>query len=374
MNKSKKIGINLLYINPKTAGGSVTYAMNLVNELAKIDDTNKYILYLNKDCKNIHFDVGANFSRKIIPFRNTNPVKRFFGEQFIFPFFFIKDRLTLLHSLGYHGPIICPFPHIVSILDLNFVRHEAMSNSRKIFLGIMVRIMVKVSKHILTISEFSKREFVEVLKVNEDKVTVTLLSGSSDTIIDHSKENIKNIYKIQSNYIIAFGSTSAHKNITGLLNAFKILTEKKSDIQLLLVGKQHKESDLRRIVNELDISDRVIFAGFVPNEHVFLLLQESSLFVFPSFYEGFGIPLLDAQSCNIPVACSNAGSLPEVGGNGCLYFDPYNTDQMAEIMLNIVDDSELANQLINKGKANREKFSWRITAEQTFQCYLKYSR
>ena len=115
-HQKMKIGLNLLFIRSSTTGGSATYAVNLVNALSDVDKINHYVVYLNRNCKEIPLTLGRNFTKKIIPFSSKNPISRFFLEQVIFPFYFFKDNLDVIHSLGYHGPMFCRIPHIVSIL------------------------------------------------------------------------------------------------------------------------------------------------------------------------------------------------------------------------------------------------------------------
>ena len=366
-----KIGLNLLFIRSSTTGGSATYAVNLVNALSDVDKINHYVVYLNRNCKEIPLTLGRNFTKKIIPFSSKNPISRFFLEQVIFPFYFFNDNLDVIHSLGYHGPMFCRIPHIVSILDLNFIRHKNMPKTHGFFLGIMVRIMTRTARHIITISEFSKREIVENLNVLDKNVTAILLSGSSDEKHTVSNINIRKIYSIKNNYIIAFGSNGSHKNIDQLIHSYNEIRKTNHNIQLVLVGYQHKASSLSTIVNDLNLNDDVIFTGFVPTEHVFHLINQSKLFVFPSFYEGFGIPLLDAQASGIPIASSNAGSLPEVGSTGCVYFDPTKTQEMTSVIKEILDSPALADQLVSEGLKNRSRFSWNETARQTLISYLE---
>lgn len=369
--KKKKIGINLLYMNRKLSGGSITYGINLVNELARLDSFNDYIIYINKDCQDLPIIIGPNFKYRIIPFYNKVVYARFFWEQVIFPFVLLFDKLDILHSLGYVGPIFCPTIHIVSILDLNYKRHSnSMSFSKRLLLGFMVRLMSFFSNKIITISNFSKAEISGVLNISCDKIIVTHLSGSSDQVINFDKNiDIKSVYNINSDYIIAFGSPSSHKNIQGLIHSFSKLLLTHGSHCLILVGHQHNNEELNKIIIDLDLTEKVFFTGFVPDDHVYPLIKESSLFVFPSFYEGFGIPLLDAQSLGVPVACSSAASLPEVGQDGALYFDPYNTFEMMNVMKNILENPSVSQRLIDKGLINRSNYSWRRTAQLTLEVY-----
>jgi glycosyltransferase involved in cell wall biosynthesis len=367
----KKIGINLLYMNRKLSGGSITYGINLVNELSNIDSFNNYIIYVNKDCKDLPIIIGANFKFKVIPFNNNNVYVRYFWEQVIFPFILLFENLYVLHSLGYVGPLFCPSKHVVSILDLNFKRHaNSMSFSKRILLGSMVRLMSHFSTKIITISYFSKNEICSVLKIKPEKIIVTHLSGSNDDYnnIDNFI-NIKSVYNIDSDYIIAFGSTSSHKNMQGLILSFSkfIITHK--NYNLILVGHQHSNEELNKLIFDLNLSDKVFFTGFVPDEHVFPLIKASNLFIFPSFYEGFGIPLLDAQALGVPVASSAAASLPEVGKDGALYFDPNNIIEMTRVMKTILENLNISKELIEKGYINRANYSWRKTAQLTLDNY-----
>jgi glycosyltransferase involved in cell wall biosynthesis len=371
MSQSHTIGINLLYMNRRFSGGSITYGINLVNELIKLDKINNYIIYVNKDCKDLPILPSSNFKVKVIPFYNKVVYVRYFWEQILFPFYLLKDNLDILHSLGYVGPVLCPTKHIVSILDLNYKRHaESMSFSKKVLLGSMVKLMTIFSNKIVTISEFSKKEIAVGLNVKEDKITVTHLSGSNDNNYENeSNIDIKPLYNIQLEYIIAFGSPSSHKNIMGLISAFSNVQKKYNDIILLLVGHQHNNNELQDYIGSLNLKNKVLFTGFVPDEHIFPLISASKLFVFPSYYEGFGIPLLDAQTTGTPIACSNAASLTEVGGEGALYFNPYNTAEMETVILQILQDDSLREDLIKKGLINRSSFSWKKTGEQTLKCY-----
>jgi hypothetical protein len=157
--RKKKIGINLLYMNRKFTGGSITYGVNLVNELVKLDSFNSYVIYVNKDCKDLPLFLGSNFKFRVIPFYNKIVYVRYFWEQVIFPFIVLFDNLDVLHSLGYVGPLFCPSSHIVSILDLNYKRHvDSMSLSKRILFGFMVRMTSYFSSKIITISNFSKNE------------------------------------------------------------------------------------------------------------------------------------------------------------------------------------------------------------------------
>lgn len=365
----KNIGINLLYINPKLAGGSVTYALKFLEELKNIDKETNYIVYINKDCEKVNFKIGHNFRFRILNFRYTNVFKRYFWEQFILPFYIYKDKLDLIHSLGYVTPLLSSVKKIVSILDINYKGHSNnMSVYKRKLLGLMVYLSAKSSKKIITISEFSKEQIIKHTNTHKDKVTVTLLSGSTDNIID-VKNIPKSQYNFDSPYIISFSSPSPHKNIARLIKAFKEIAKVKPNLKLVLVGHSNKSEALQELILENNLREKIIFTGFVADKEIIPLISASELFVFPSLYEGFGIPLLDAQQCNVAVLSSNAGSLPEVGGKGAIYFNPLSIDEMEKEILKVLKNEDLKNEVKQFGLINRQNFSWNKTANQTYNLY-----
>lgn len=369
-----KIGINLLYINPKLAGGSVTYALKLVKEISLLDRHNKYVIYINKECKSINFEVGDNFEIRVLNFEYSSVYLRYFWEQIILPFYIFKDKIDLVHSLGYVTPLFTTAKKVVSILDINYKGHSNnMSGSKRILLGSMVNLSAIFSSKIITISEFSKKQIVKYTQAKNNKVIVTLLSGSSDILPEENKDTkgVIKKYNILNEYIIAFSSPSPHKNIERLLDAVSEILKNRSDLKLVLVGHQHKSESLIKVIEKNNLQNNVIFTGFVPDEDIQPLMSNAKLFVFPSLYEGFGIPLLDAQACKVPVVSSNAGSLPEVGGAAVFYFNPENTSEMVEVISRVLENDSIMADIVKKGVENREKFSWKETAQQTLDVYKK---
>lgn len=369
-----KIGLNLLFVNSKLFGGSVTYAKALIENLSKIDTENQYYIFLNKDAYDFDFNYGPNFQKVLIPFHFRNVIFRYFWEQFIFPFYLFKYKLDILHSLGYIGPMYPPVKkHIASILDLNYIGHKQyMSKFRRLSLSFFIPLMAKRADHIITISEFSKNDIHKYLNIPLSKITVTHLAGRPRTEIDAAQLNeVRQQYGIKKNYIVSFSSTQLHKNIERLIKAFAKIKDQ-IDHDLVLVGYLPAGSTWEQLISAENLKERVIITGFVPHNHVMPLLAGAKLFVFPSLYEGFGLPLLDAQSAGVPVISSNAGSLPEVGGPNVTYFDPHSIDDMAAKMLTAANPEKNNTDAINHGYENITKFSWEKTAADTFKVYQQY--
>lgn len=367
-----KIGINLLFINPKLAGGSVTYAKKLLAGIALLDKKTDYIIYLNKDCAVSDFKLGDNFTIRVLPFSYSSVYLRYLWEQFVLPFYLHIDKIDLIHSLGYVTPLFTRKIKVVSILDINYRGHGGQMNLvKRILLGTMVNLSARFSKKIITISYFSKEEIEKYTGVKKSKTIVTHLSGSTDSPNDINKISriVLEKYKVYDPYIIAFSSTSPHKNIRNLIIAFRILLYEYPSLKLVLVGHQNKSGELMEEINIQGLNGYVIFTGFVPDEDVNPLIAGAKVFVFPSRYEGFGIPLLDAQICKIPIASSNAGSLPEVGGTSVSYFNPEDPKKMAEAIAIFFNDLKGTEKVVQDGFINRKLFSWEKTAQETIKVY-----
>tara|TARA_R110001606_G_scaffold391386_1_gene559427 strand:- start:2263 stop:3366 length:1104 start_codon:yes stop_codon:yes gene_type:complete len=363
----------LLYINPKLKGGSVTYALKLIKEISRLDITNTYVIYINKESKDLDFNVGDNCTFRVLNFEYKSAYLRYYWEQCILPYYLFKDKIDILHSLGYVTPLFTRAKKVVSILDINYKGHSNnMSSHKRFLLGLMVNLSAIFSHKIITISEFSKRQIVKYTKAKEEKIVVTLLSGSSDEqVVSQNENSLKEKYGIKNKYIIAFSSPSPHKNIASLIEALHEELQFNHQLQLVLVGHKDKNETLDELINNYSLSAKIVFTGFVPNEEIGGLISNADLFVFPSLYEGFGIPLLDAQSYGVPVVSSNAGSLPEVGGNAALYFDPYDINEIRSVIIKALKNTSNLESLVEKGIENRKSFSWSKTALETLDVYKK---
>ena len=169
---------------------------------------------------------------------------------------------------------------------------------------------------------------------------------------------------------MAFGGSSAHKNISRLLSAFQALTPDFTH-SLVLLGHLPPGVDLPTSTRKVDISGAIRALGYVPREHIRPILASADLFVLPSLYEGFGLPALEAQSSGVPMACSNAGSLPEVAGDGAIYFDPRSVSDMSKAMRRCLSEPDLAAALRERGHRNVERFGWAATARETIRVYRR---
>jgi len=360
-----RFGINLLYLLPGISGGVETYADGLLTGLSQLDNENEFFIFVNQNAAQWRIPDKNNFIRVVCPVEGLKRHRRYFYEQFQFPKLLKEYRIDLVHSLGYVCPLRSPCPSVVTIPDLNFIDiAQTLSAGKRIVLKFFSTQSAKRSDHIITISNFSKQRLCNVLSLHEEKITVTLLASNKRNNIDTSitTSALLNSYCVKKPYIVAFAGGAIHKNIPRLLSAFA-LSKISSQHKLVLIGTIPANVDSKKLAGN------VIATGYVPDEHILPLLSSAELFILPSLYEGFGMPVLEAQQAGVPVLCSTAGSLPEVAGESAVLFNPYSIDDMAEKIRLVLGDHSLRDALRHKGLANVQRFTWEKTAQETLSVY-----
>jgi glycosyltransferase involved in cell wall biosynthesis len=367
------IGINLLYLLPGEVGGTETYALSLLDELSRVDTCNDYYLFVNKESNNIEFPQTEHFHIVSVGIRASNRIARILYEQFLFPRELVKFKIDLLHSLGYISPLVGSNKLIVTIHDLNYhAIPESFTPLARLTQRILVFLSAKRVDKIITVSEFTMTELVKYLSIPQEKIHVTYEAGKSRVT---NKENQINPFDGNSPYILAFSSLKPHKNISRLVKAFEKANEQcQNTWKLIIIG--HLPQKMQVVCENLSNGrlrnaneSSVITTGFLPDDEVALLMHQADIFTFPSLYEGFGLPLLEAMEAGIPVVCSDRGSLPEIGGEAVLLFDPLDINDMAEKLLRLMVDKQLREELSERGKLRARKFSWRKCAQETLEIY-----
>src|SRR3989344_2518486 len=321
------------------------YIRNLVRELSKIDNKNDYYLLLLK--KHLGQKLPKNFHEVEADFRWYGA-----AEQRQLPKLLKSLNLDLVHFPHFNIPVFYSGKFVVTIHDLIHQHHKM---NRATTLNPLIyklkhmaynhafKTSLKKSQKIITVSEFVKKQLKDEMGVSENKIVVTHEAVEGQLITDAAGCNQEKIKKVQEKYgitppfIYYVGNAHSHKNVEGLIKAFLELRKKYQYLQLVLSGHDHyfwervkKEfMDSRLRGNDKGIKD-VIFTGYVSDVEMVALYKSCQVYVFPSFEEGFGIPLLEAMACGAPVVSSNAASLPEIGGDAVLYFDPKNTEDMAD--------------------------------------------
>ena len=372
-----KIGINLLYLLPGVVGGTETYAAGLLHGLAQIDQRDEFIVFVNRESATWPIPEAPNFSRVVCPVHATIRSRRYLFEQLRLPRLLAKYKIDVVHSLGYVTPLMAPCRSVVSILDILYDYPGAFSYLKKQLLKLLVVVSAQRAEHILTISEASRGQIVSRLHVRPEKVTVSLLASKTRKAGNEQNwAGLSSKLGICGDYLLAFSSLSPSKNIPTLLQAFARLRAGLSEsVQLVLVGHQPKRGALlRKLTDSLGLHDSAVFTGYLSDDALALVLKHATVFVFPSLYEGFGIPILEAMAAGVPTACSNVASLPEVAGDAALLFDPTSLEEMIKALTCLLTNPSLRDELVAKGHQNVQRFSWANTAEKTLKIYQKVAQ
>ena len=366
-----KIALNLLYIIPGQNGGTQTYAESLIKALAEIDAEDEFTVFVSEEGAALALPEQPNFRTVVCPVRAVRREARYAYEQLRFPRLLRGHRPDVLHSMGYVGPLAPPCPQVVSVHDLIYRGHQAMMTGRKQkALEFFVRQTVRRSAKIITISENSRREIADDIQIRPDKIIVTPLAGRPPAAPSTPAQRLSVLsrYSIHAPYVLAFSSPNPVKNISRLIEAFAGACREMPHL-LVLIGHPPAGTSFEAEAERVGLGGRVIGTGYVPGADIGPLLQGADLFAFPSLYEGFGMPVLDAQQEGIPVVCSHAASLPEVAGEGAMLFDPLSVKAMQDALRAGLSSEPLRERLRAQGRANAAKFSWDKTARQTLDVY-----
>lgn len=365
-----KVVLNLLYLLPGVVGGTETYARSLIRAFSRQGDDNEYSVFLNRESAGLDVTPGENFRRVICPINATNRAARYSWEQGAMPLQLRRIKPDLVHSLGYVIPLAARGPQVVTVHDVNYLGHKGWRTGigRTAFRFFAER-TVKRADRIIAVSRFSRDEIVRHMGVDPGKVSVVHSAGREDPPRSTNGASTSEVVRnLKRPYIMAFSALSAHKNIPRLISAFgRISSIVPHD--LVLVGHMPVKSAVRAEMEAAGGDERIHFTGYLPETDVTALLANASLFAFPSLYEGFGLPLLDAMNVGTPVVCSSAGALPEVAGDAALLFDPHSEDDIAHALKRGLLDTDLRAGLIERGHENARAFSWDRTARETLDIY-----
>jgi len=372
-----KIAINCCYYIPK-GGGIKEYIYNLVTNIIKLDNTNEYVFYIYRDNENYWQEtMPKNLKYKTVPFSSKMRILRSIFQNIYWLKEYYTERFDIFHSPFFYYPTILPCKSIITVHDLRFKAHpQTYEFLRRIFLNYAVKKSIKKTKHIITISNFSKNDIINYFNVNSSKITVIHEAVDlkrfkiSEMTNDHKILTANKL--IPKKYFLCVGHLEPRKNLDFLINSFNDLKQKNClpDFKLVIVGK--KNHDFEATIKLIEASNtNIAFLDFISENDLFTIYQNAYALIFPSIYEGFGFPILEAAAFDVPALCSNITSLPEIGGEGALYFDPYNAKDLQNQILNIVNNTELYNNLVSKAKINLTRFSWEKNARETLNVYNK---
>lgn len=362
-----RIGIDSRGLLHPQKTGLEWYETHLLKALSKIDLKNEYWLYLNRDLKETF---PPNFKKRVLFW----PLMGFNQVRLPLDFLFFKPDVFFFPVLV--RPFYCPCKSVVMVHDLNFLIHpESYSFLSKTRLVLSVRMAVKKSDQIITPSNFTKNEVIKYYGVPSSKINVIYEGYDAELFRPSPPSLIKQIktkYGLSFPYIIHIaGRFQKHKNTEKLIEAFYFLKKnKKIKHKLVILGKKDKSVESHyphslRLAKKLKIDQEVLFLGYLPEEDLPPLLTGASVFVFPSLYEGFGLPPLEAMACGTPVVASNTSSMPEIIQDDGILIDPQNVQEIADAIFQVISSPTLSAEIKEKGFKKAQEFSWEKCAKET---------
>ncbi len=355
-------------------GGNESYATNLIEALAEIDSVNDYTLYVTRRAALERFlNRWPNFTvRASLPHTPLIRIPLALSAELR------KNPVDVLH-VQFTAPLVAPCPVVASIHDLSF-EHLPRTFKRRssMQLRLTVRHTAKRAAHILTLSEYSKRDLIQTYGIAPERITVTpAAAAASFAPVTDAEElaRVKDRYGIEGDYMLAVGSIQPRKNLSRLIAAYSSLHRAQPGGKLpsiVLAGKcAWLYDETLRTIKDLGLSSSVILTGYVPAPDLPTLYSGAICFVYPSYFEGFGLPPLEAMKCGTPVIVGDKTSLPEVVGEAALMVDPFSVSAIAHAIEKVIGDSELRAQLRAKGLERAKLFDWRETAHKTLAVYVE---
>lgn len=347
------------------------YTENLVINLLSIDKENEYFL-IHSNKKKYSFE--GNYQEIRLPFFDSIPKKLVIGAL-LFEKICRDNKLDILHDLGQISPFFfkSKTKKILTIFDLSPVIFPQFFTSLTNLYTRLFPMIIKNTNQIVTISENSKTDIVKRFKVLIEKITVTYL-GVEDTfkpITDKVYlELIRTKYHLPDKFILFVGTIEPRKNLISLLTAFSDIRKRQLDVKLVIVGKMGwLQDNILQTIEQLNIKQEVVFTGFVKDEHLPAIYSLAKVFVYPSLYEGFGLPVLEAMACGCPVITSDTSSLPEIVGNTTISINSHREREIISAIMDVTTKRYIWNKLSIGGIKRARKFSWQKTARQTLKIY-----
>jgi len=363
-----RIGIDARKLHDYGIG---TYIRNLLRELAKIDQQSEYVLFTRPQDVAVAASLGDNF--RAVPDGSGHYS---IAEQISIPLGVRRERLDLFHATHYVLPALIPSKTVVTIHDCIHLMFPEYLQRRLGYAYARAQLYTAAHKsdRIFTVSESSKRDILSFFDVPPEKIVVTPNAIDDRFSTPPSEEHVietRERYQLSHSYLLYVGNIKPHKNLERLIEAFHLVrSQGRAELELLIIGDEiSKLQALRRAVHKYDIHRHVRFLGYVPDKTLAVLYRLASVFVFPSLYEGFGLPPLEAMASGTPVVTSNVSSLPEVVGDAAVLVDPYSADAIAHGILTVLRSTHFRDELSARGLRRVKEFSWARSVRRVRDVY-----
>jgi glycosyltransferase involved in cell wall biosynthesis len=351
--------------------GIGTYIRNLLRQLARLDRQTEYVVLSRPSDLGALTLLGENFR----PVAETS-VNYSLGEQIRIPLALRRERVTLFHAPHYVLPPLVSCPSVVTIHDCIHLMFPQYLPNRlaHAYARMAITLASRRAKRVLTVSESSKRDILRFVDVPPDKIDVIYNAYDERFGVEPREEDVVRVrerYQLHDEFVLYAGNVKPHKNLERLIEAFYLVRKQGLDhLKLVLIGDEiSKYAALRRAVHSHQLHKYVRFLGYLPEETLAVMYRLAAVFVFPSLYEGFGLPPLEAMASGTPVVTSNVSSLPEVAGDAAVLIDPYDPHSIADGIQRVLCDETLRRDLRAKGLVRAQQFSWEASVSRVREIY-----
>ena len=351
--------------------GIGTYIRNLLRQLARIDRNTEFVILCRPADSQTVGALGTNFRAVIETSRNYS-----LAEQWRIPLAVKREHVTLFHAPHYVLPPLVGCRSVVTIHDCIHLMFPQYLPNRFAFAYAQtsIRLAARRATRIMTVSESSKRDILRFVNVPPEKIDVIYNAYDERFGIEPAEEDVVRVrerYQLNDEFVLYAGNVKPHKNLGRLIEAFHLVRQRGlNHLKLVMIGDEmSKYTALRRAVHQYQLHKYVRFLGYMPEETLAVMYRLAGVFVFPSLYEGFGLPPLEAMASGTPVVTSNVSSLPEVAGDAAVLVDPYDPDAIADGIYRVLTDERLRRALRLKGVARAGQFSWEQSVRRVHAIY-----
>ena len=380
-----KIGIEGQRLFRKKKHGMDMVALELIRNLQEIDHENEYVIFVKPDSDYKVLQQTPNF--KIVQLKSGFYP---FWEQISLPKAARKAGCEILHCTSNTAPVNTQIPLVVTLHDIIYMESSYLrilqgsgtlyQKIGNIYRRLVVPRILKTSRKIITVSHFEKNRIAQFFGISGDNRLTAVYNGVSEhfkPITDQIElDRVKTKYNLPEHFFFFLGNTDPKKNTKGALKAFsEFLKISKSDIQLVMLD--YDKGELEKLLEEIDdktLIYRIVLTGYVVNTDLPAIYRLSEIFLYPSLRESFGIPMLEAMACGVPVSTSNTSSMPEIAGDAALIIDPFKPEEITAAMIRLINDKDLRTHLILRGYEQAARFSWRSMAQNVLEIYREIGK
>ena len=356
--------------------GIGTYIRNLLRQLARIDQRTEFVLLCREADAPALKALGEHF-RPVVETAGNYSI----AEQFRIPLALKREGVTLFHAPHYVLPPLTRCASVVTIHDCIHLMFPQYLPNRLAYAYARgsIALAARSATRIMTVSESSKRDILRFVDVDPDKISVIHNAYDERFGVEPEEDDVVRVrerYQLHDEFVLYAGNVKPHKNLERLIEAFQLVRRRGLDhLKLVLIGDEiSKYAALRRAVHRYQLHKYVRFLGYLPEETLAVMYRLAGVFVFPSLYEGFGLPPLEAMASGTPVVTSNVSSLPEVAGDAAVLVDPYDPHAIADGIYRVLSDEALRRDLRGKGLQRAHQFSWESSVRRIHDIYNRVGR